>query len=321
MTFSNANLYLETSAVNYLADRFVYTDAIATKALQLTKGNIWYLSPVTLWEIMLTSDKERRERIIFYCQNLFHDRLLNSPSEFIVNYINAGCPLVEKRYDFHSKLSLSETWKDLVDDTRRTFDYDYKEFKKRMQGFQKLSKQIDKIINRIVLDTKVSDEELVIQNYINHYFSQIEKKIEIHDDNYKKVIKISILFMFYILSLALDMDNSAIENYWSKIGINEPFKRMDYLMQKYKGIVLRGPIYEMAIMAFHQLLIEGKTNRGLFMDCLHSIYITYLDIFLTNDEHFKTLKEREIHPNFSKLFHMSEIEFTKELKKIHFPKP
>ncbi|UPT69962.1 MAG: hypothetical protein M0D53_12580 [Flavobacterium sp. JAD_PAG50586_2] len=175
---SNANFYLETSAVNYLADRFIYADAIATKALQLTKGNIWYLSPVTLWEIMLTSDKERRERIIFYCQHLFHEKLLNSPSEFIINYLNAGCPLVEKRYDFHSKLSLSETWKDLVTDTQRTFIYDYEEFKQRMQLFQKLSKQIDKIINRIVLDTKVSDEELVIQNYVNHCFSQIEKKLK-----------------------------------------------------------------------------------------------------------------------------------------------
>ena len=87
MTLSNANFYLETSAVNYLADRFIYTDAIATKDLQLTKGNIWYLSPVTLWEIMLTSDKERRERIIFYCQHLFHEKLLNSPSEFIINYL------------------------------------------------------------------------------------------------------------------------------------------------------------------------------------------------------------------------------------------
>ncbi|UPT69961.1 MAG: hypothetical protein M0D53_12575 [Flavobacterium sp. JAD_PAG50586_2] len=136
----------------------------------------------------------------------------------------------------------------------------------------------------------------------------------------KSVIKISILFMFYILCIEMDMDNSATKMYWSKIGITDPFKRMDYLMLKYKGIVLRGPIYQMAIMAFHQLSVEGKTNRGLFMDCLHSIYITYSDVFLTNDEHFKTLKEKGLHPNFSKLFHISEIGFKAELKKIHFPK-
>lgn len=320
MTFSNSNFYVETSAVNYLANKFIYTDAIATKALQSIKGNIWYLSPVTLWEIMLTSDKKKREQIIFYCQNLFNENLLNSPTEFIVNYLNSGCPEIEKKYNFHSKLSIGEIWKNLVNDNRLTFVYDYDEFKARMKHFQKLSKQLDKIVNRIFLDTKVTDEELTIQKIVNDYFMQINNEIEIYDKEYENVIKISILFMFYILCLEMEIDNTATKNYWLKIGINDTFKRMDFLIKKYKEIVLRGPIYQMAIMAFHQLSIDNKTNRGLFMDCLHSIYITYSDVFLTNDEHFKTLKERKLHPSFTKLLHISEINIKTEIRKIHFPK-
>lgn len=169
MTYSNHNFYFETSAVNYLVDRFNWADAIATKGHQSTKGNIWYLSSVTLWEILSTKNEERREDIIFYCQHLFHEELLNSPSEFIINYINSGCPLVENKYDFHSKLSLSKSWKNICQDKRQTFIYNFESMKERMKHLQKLSKQLDKIIHRVVLDITVSDDELSWQELVSFF--------------------------------------------------------------------------------------------------------------------------------------------------------
>lgn len=319
MTLSNRNFYFETSAVNYLVDRFGWNDALATKGLQHAKGNLWYLSPVTLWEILLTGDKEKREKIIFFCQHLFHEQLMNSPSEFIVNYINAGCPLVETKYDFHSKLSLSETWKDISQDKRKTFVYDYTSLKDKMKLFQKTSKQLDKIINRVVLDITVSDDELSLQQFVNFFYRQIKDDLKYHDPAYHKVVKIAILLIFYILCLEVDLDNSPQKKFWQQVGISPSIDRLYYIMEKHKTLPIRGPFYQMAIMAYHQISLDQKSNRGLFMDCLHSIYITYADIFLTNDEHFKTLKEKDIHPNFRRLMHINEIEITTQLRPIYNP--
>ncbi len=318
MQFSNSNIYLETSAVNYFADNYNWQDALATKGLQNVKGNLWYLSPVTLWEILLTSNIEKRENIIFFCQHLFHEKLLNSPSEFIINYINSGCPLIEKKYDFQSKLSIATTWTDICTDKRKTFVYDYEDLKAKMQTFQKLSKQFDKIINRIVLDITISDDELSIQIFVNSFYKKIETQLIYADPDYHKVVKISILLAFYILCLEVEIDNTPIKAYWQKVGIQDSIERLNYVMNMYEDLILRGPFYQMAIMVYHQTSIK-KINRGLFMDSLHSIYINYADVFLTNDDHFKTLKERDIHPNFLNILHISDIQLTTQLRKINNP--
>lgn len=53
--------YLETSAVNFFMENRTVDDALATKQLQLNKGRDWRMSPVTLWEILMTSDEVLRE--------------------------------------------------------------------------------------------------------------------------------------------------------------------------------------------------------------------------------------------------------------------
>ena len=70
--------YFETSALNAFADGRSVQDAIATKAFQNLKGRGFYLSPVVLWEVLLTSDEIARERLINFAQHLFEPDLLRS---------------------------------------------------------------------------------------------------------------------------------------------------------------------------------------------------------------------------------------------------
>ncbi len=316
MTFSTTDFYLETSAVNYLVDRFGWNDGIVTKALQNTKGNIWYLSPVSFWEILLTSDPERREQIIFFCQHTFHEKLLGAPSELIMHYINEGCPLVEARYDFTSKLELAQTWSNLCQDKQKTFIFDHVKLKERTKIFQKLSKQLHKIIHRVVLDITIQDEELMHQLLIQHYYERIKGDLKYHDPEYHKVVKISILLIFYILCLEVDLDNLPYKEFWKKIKIKKPLNRLEYTMRNLQTLVFRGPFYQMAIMAYHQISLDQKSNRGLLLDCLHSIYLTYINVFITNDIHFKTLRDKGLHPNFGNILHVTEIEFTTQLRQL-----
>lgn len=85
--------YFETSAVNYLMDNMSNGDAIETKKLQLIKNRDWCLSPMTLLEILQTSDYGHRDQIISFSRRLFSEELLASPEETIIHYIQRGFPL------------------------------------------------------------------------------------------------------------------------------------------------------------------------------------------------------------------------------------
>lgn len=72
-------VYFETSAINFFAKKHTIDDAIATKAFQKIRGRVWCISPVTLWEIMLTANDSQKEDLIYFCQHLFDEELLPSP--------------------------------------------------------------------------------------------------------------------------------------------------------------------------------------------------------------------------------------------------
>src|SRR5206468_1212613 len=116
--------YFETSALNAFANGRNAQDAIATKALQNTKGRGWYLSPVVLWEVMLTSDEATRESLITFAQHLFESDLLPSPEELIIRYVGSGCPKVEQEYPLVSTGSFAAAWRDICAIKEKTLIFD-----------------------------------------------------------------------------------------------------------------------------------------------------------------------------------------------------
>lgn len=308
MSLKFTNFYFETSAVNYLSNRFDWKDAVATKGLQNAKGNLWHLSPITIWEILLTKNEDVRESLIFYCQHLFHPKLIKSPSEIIFTFLNNGCPNVENNSGFYSALDLSNTWEDICKDKRKTFVYDYNALSDRMKIFQQFSKQISRVINKIILNSCSENQDKQIQDFISYHFTKIEHLLAYRDDDYKKVIKISLLFVLFIICVGIDVDTYTQNKFWKKHNILEVDLRFEFLLKHYTNILFRGPIYQMSIMAFHQNSNGQKGNRGLLMDSFHCIYLTYTDLMITNDVHFSSLKEKDLHPNFRKIFHINDLQ-------------
>lgn len=316
MTWFDKNIYWETSAVNYMADNFGWNDAIATKGLQKVKRNRYYLSPVTIWEILLTTDELRKEQIIFYSQHLFHEKLISFPSELIINYIKQGCPLYERKYDFHSKLPMAKTWENLCTDTRLTFTYEKDKLKEISKLVQKTSKQLSKIINRIILDIHSKDQEYQYQLLLEVYHKSLKDPKRSADIDSVKIQKIAMLFILYILCLEIDLDNSAINEFWKQKGIHKTFSRFEYLLHNYEILIYRGPFAEMALMAYIQISNGIKSNRGLFFDCLHCIYLPYVDFFITKDDHFKRLRENSNHILFSRIVHINELKIVTHNRQI-----
>ena len=70
--------------------------------------------------------------------------------------------------------------------------------------------------------------------------------------------------------------------------------------------MFRASFADMARMANNQIIDDGKAvNRGLFWDSLHSLYLPYVDIMLTNDNHFQRLSKRIDHYNYKKKLNIS----------------
>jgi hypothetical protein len=157
-------------------------DGKATKIYHSLKGTRFYISPIVLWEIFLTTKEKRREVLIHYLQHLAHDKLLNSPSEFIINYINAGCPLVEKHYDYHSRLPIGETWSDISFNTKKTFIFDNQvigDYSKMIRSIFKYANKLTEEVGLITNDNIHHKKDLL---WLENIFSQIKnadtKKID-----------------------------------------------------------------------------------------------------------------------------------------------
>lgn len=316
MSWKNKNIYFETSAVNYLVNRFKWYDAAVTKAFQSVRGNRWYLSPVTIWEVLLTSDEVIKEKIIHYSQNLFYKRLLNSPSELIIHFIASGCPREEKRYDFHSKSNIQSVWEDLCLDKKKTFIYDKDELKKRTIYIQDISKQLNEIINKNTFYLNLYDYGSGLQHLLNVCIKKFKKKNIIKEAKMERVFKLSMFFMLYIMCLEIDLDATPIRNFWKHVGISDTFERLQYLNKKYEVLIYRGPFLEMALMAYNQIKDIKTSTRSVFFDCLHSLYLPYIDYFITNDNHFRELKNNVEHFNYKKIFHLKELKLRTFIRKV-----
>ena len=304
--------YFETSAVNELMQNMSLEDALATKHLQLNKGRDWRLSPVTLWEILMTSDEERRDEIVHFCQHLFSHELLPSPSELIIPFIEQGMPKEEKRRKLVSHTSIAQTWKELVDDRNRCFITDHAEMMNRVKMIQTLTKNIHNIIKKKDLIIESYDMKGAFEFSLNNLLNQIPfiKNGEPVNDEEKLVYKVSIYYILLLLCSEVELENSAIKEFWAKKGIDCTQARILHILENYPELVHRGPFIMMAYMTISQA--SGKYPRGVWFDSMHSVYLTYADKIFTTDGHFQGLREIIPEPILQqKLHHMDEVEFTR----------
>lgn len=300
--------YLETSALNEFMTGRTVQDALATKQFQLDKGRDWRLSPVTIWEILMTSNEQRREDIIYFCQHLFSRELLPSPSELIVPWIEEGMKKTEGPRNLTSNTAVAETWRDLVDDRRKTFFLDYREFKAKMKRCQSNTKSIYQVIKNgdIIIDSNsnFSGLDYSLCNLVNEL--PFVKEGEILPDEEYLAYKVSLFYILFFFCAGADFENYAVDEFWKKRGIKSVQDRIFYVLSELPKLVHRGPFILMSYMTIAQS--SKKHSRGVWYDSLHSIYITYVEKMFTNDGHFKGLRDIIPEPILrAKIHHLDEL--------------
>lgn len=312
-------IYLDTSGLNYLADNIKDFDYFREMKKHLNFE--LYLSPITLWEILLNGDDERKDYLIYWSQFNCSKELIKSPTELILDYIKLNCPLKDREKFYinpHTEMELGITWKNIHGKIEKTIPINLDELKERTKPIRDFSKQLKNII------TDMCDENY--SNYNNDPFHKamlkVSENLKYTDSQiieYEKLIKISLIFLFFIICIGIELQNNLLVKYWEELNIEDPFEKLDYLIDNHPMLLNRGPVIEMARMADEQLKMSNSKSRGLLHDCFHAIYCYYTDNLVTADEHFKSLRESEKNTIFSRILMTEEIdliwkETTRELK-------
>lgn len=308
-------IYYETSSVNYLFDN-VFSNpnfsSIATKKLQIQKGRKWQISNVTLWEIFLTKDQQRRDDLFDFSRCLFYDTLISSPEEIIINYIKNGCPIIEEYYELESKSLFAKEWAFACNELDYFFEPDREQLDNLTNHLRFLGKYFVKTNKGYSLKTykhlnKVSDK--ISGAFLNSIFEKLLKLFgggAAEDE--KNYISISLQVVMIILCYGIGFDQPTIEKFWNKKKNTEPLERLEIAVDNFPDIFFRGPLSNITKMVMLQA--KGKTGRGMYFDSLQSIYTTYADLFITNDEHFLKFKdENEIDPNMIKVMSVRDLKF------------
>ena len=288
-------------------------DAIATRAFQEVRGRQWVISPVVISEILLTSKDDRREDLIYFSQHLFHRELLPSPEEFLVKYLEAGCPMLEKPRPLVSTSSIAETWRDLCDIPDKTFVFDKAHVKAKAIALAGLVRDLHRITRNRPINLEKYARDVSLDLTLEKMVSAMPsvKSGAWLSDERRTLHKIGIFFALILICAELGPDPLPVVQFWRRIGIHGTGERMMYLLRHHEEIVYRGPIAIMAYMT--QIQCASKYSRGAYWDSLHAMYLTYVTRFLAEDPHFIALQNAvEWHSNAFRIVRPSKMEWAVE---------
>jgi hypothetical protein len=302
-------VYFETSAFNYLLKSIRFESFLNTRELQRRRGRQLFVSPVTLWEAMLTG--KNSDFLLFAAQNLFSEQMLAAPSEIIVRYLLNAYPENKVNYKIFTDLELGNIWGRMAHDNSVTFQYDKEKLREKTKFLRSISTNLSSIVKYPTITP--SDPNLQgVANIVHTYYECL------YDDGFlpkregkrydlEILYKLFILIVLVFFILNLDLDSGVIEDFWRNVGLaeNDETKRVMYIFEKYPELLKRGPLLEITIMAYHQLQL-GRKNRGLIMDSFHMVYAPYVDTIISADQDFSELRSQEKHYS-RKLVHISEI--------------
>lgn len=315
MSLDISTIYFETSAVNYLFDKVFSSpnhSSIKTKNLQIKKNRKWYISSITLWELFLTKDITRRYDLFDFSRCLFYDYLIASPEEIITNYVKNNCPQIEKKYDLTSHSLFYKEWTNACKNLAYKFQPERSQIESYTKHLRFLGEYFVKTKNGYVLKSFDDFDQVSTKidgAFLKYIFNSLQKKYgDNPTEDIKYFIAVSLQVTMMILCYGIGLDQSTIENFWNGVARLEPLGRLEYLLETYPNIFFRGPLANISRMIIQQS--QNKTGRGLYFDSLHSIYTTYCDLYVSNDQHFLDFKKTNHRdPNMSKVISVRDMKF------------
>ena len=298
------NIYLDTSGLNYLVDKHQYELIDRLKFL----GIKFYLSSTTIWEVLLNSNVDRREELIYWGQINCENKLLKSISEILIDYYNLDCPEKNRILfwdDPFTKLDIGKTWTNIHNDISKTIPVDLSELKSFTKTNHDLSKKFKGIIDSMT-DANYENKE---SDYFYLSAKRIANRLDFPwNETYQNYFVISSIVTFFVFCIGIELDKSKIRRFWEELKIEDALDRLDFLIENKTIFFKRGPIAEMTFMIQTQLSMKNSKSRGLLHDCFHLIYAYFSDFLITNDKHFREFRDNIKLDAFNRILITDEID-------------
>ena len=305
---TRACFYFETSAANHLIKNTPQEVIFNTRQYLERQGKAWLISPMTLWEFMLTGDELDTERLLFVAQRLFCTELLATPTELIVRYLQHAYPNNRGNYSYLSKTPLAAVWRRMTENDRVTLVYDKDALRDRTTLLRAASKGLPKILGAAPVEP-ISDEPIVtlLADTCNSVLYLLRQDgVELPSDDV--VCRLVVVYVSLLLVLATDIDDDEFHRFRDEQGLadNVTVDGMLFYFTAFPRLFWQGPILEMAVMAAHQF-VAGRRDRGILLDGMHMIYAPYCDFIMSADSGFVSV--RESYPFYAgRVFSLSEAE-------------
>lgn len=302
--------YLETSAANYFLGFLNGAGAQATRELQLSKGRDWFISTTVLWEIMQIKDFKDYDAVLFLSTFLFHPQLLKSAPEIILDYFDQDCPSFQVLESPFTASSVGKAWERACNDRRYSFNIIGTPFLDLTAKYKEISKWMP------FLYDPGFDSRAAVPDYIRSLRELVDA---LHNEFYSDTVsnqvlflrRIAILLLFVQVCSCVDISQDVLIEYWKNKGIESPTERFRYMVETHREIMHVGPLWNMANAILSQMINKKSASRGALHDGLHSIYLPFVDVFLTNDDHFRQLRERvdtaHYESLYKKIYHLKEM--------------
>ena len=283
-------IYLDTNIYNKLARSMNLAEISDLRRRILQQGKRPILSPINILEILATENEQLRENIIVACQHFCEPELLSEPETLIIGYIASYAPREETAHliidDQLSKSDLAHTWREIQTDKERTL-----------------------LINRDAL--RRLDLFKTLQGYFHAYYSRGNRlpDLRLPDINkkesiYKCIADVTrdirqervanprmailcenrILITLTILCAGLSPFPQAIDDYWDAVGIATIEERYSFAKSELSFLQEHGPI--IGLGSFMGWQATKGYDSGNFFDCLHFMYLPYVELFYTDDQAF-----------------------------------
>jgi hypothetical protein len=306
-------LYIETSAVNYFLDVLTGVDAQATREYQLSKGREWFISTSVLWEIMQIRDFKDYDAVLFLATFLFHPHLLKSAPEIVLEYFDQGCPSYHVMETPYTASTIGKAWERACGDRSYSFNIIGTPFLNLTLKYKEISRHLPFIYSpQAPVDASVPEYVQSVRDVVDHFYR------EFTSDTVSKQIaslrRIAILMLFVQVCSCVDLSQDVLIDYWKNRGIESPLDRFRFIVEKQPNILHQGPLWNMANGVLLQTVNKRSASRGALHDGLHAVYLPFVDVFLTNDEHFRQLREKanKFHYEtlYRKVYHLNEMKLT-----------
>lgn len=295
-------IYLETSALNALAEEVGIKALEIFRAEQRSRNRIFVTSPMLLWEIMQISDEKQADFMMMAAQALFDPVLLGTPTELVIRYLESAYPRNIVNYGIATALPWGAIWARMTRNFGCRLEYDREALLDKTRPYRDISRNLTSIIDGVPHKNAMVEPA---RQYVGLIYDALEEDLKRQGPD-GVTAKLVILYTYLLLLTCLDLDGSAARNFWASKDFPASLQhgQVSQVFIDYPEIFVRGPLLEMANMASMQYC-SGKTNRGALHDGMHMVYAPHVDVILSADSAFLTMARSSSHYS-AKIMHPSD---------------